>query len=946
MGWQDDALVSPASDPSFTGYIPGTPRPQQPKTPVFVPKDATQMYDPNTGSYLPIPKAPGEQDDKDKLKEAIAGLGLDELLSNIDRARTNLRSPWASGTMGAIAELKPGGGTPRDNFLGNLTAVKGGVITEKLQSLKEASKTGASGFGSLSEKEGALLASSLAALTENMSPEEYERSFTAIARHALTLRAVRDGLDPTNPKVAKDIQEQAYNYATLAATKQAEQTDYTGGDGGGGINTVGASELSPAQQAADKDWLANNPNGTPEEYNDFLQKITGSPKDLAGSAARLAAVRESQKKTGAYTYNPGILDKTYRDQVKSRLNQLEGPNKQGTGRGASFVVGSADTASLGSADEAGAALDAVGQAFTGSGQANNIGDNYSIDRDANRLYMRGLQNDHGGYYAGGQFAGALAIPAGRVTSALDAAKTGAVMGGVYGFNSGEDAEGRALGAVGGALAGAGTAAAGSALAPYAARLLPKRLRPSQGMNPDLAAAADAESVDLIQPMVDPATRSKYGALESNRFSQPTIRAGADKTRNQIEGRVADLGQGGTALDTDVAGGIIQGAGARFITRSKGVSNALYDRARNLAGDTRFEPKQAIAQVDAELANLTPQANTNAGEISFLEGLKADLSTPGGKTVEELRQLRTSLRGRINEQNLGSTQAEARAIRAMDATQQDVAQNVPAAASAFKRADTYYRERQTHIDDIIEKVTGGKAGNGNFQVSGEQAFARLKSMASPGGDGRRLAALMRNLEPSERQDIAATIASQLGRDAVDEPFSAAKFLTQSRKLSPSARRTIFGPDGAQSISNLRTLSQALKDAGADINRSRSATVLERSAWRTAAHSFLASITGLGGYGIGGGAGAITGLAVGTGAMATNAAGKVLSARAMVNPRVSRWLAETASVTTQKQAQEQVRKLGVIITREPALALELQPIHEMLAQRVTQPLAAQPSEQNNE
>jgi hypothetical protein len=54
--WESDP-IAPANDPAFTGFIPGTPKPKEPKAPVFVPQGATQMFDPNTNTYVPVPKA-------------------------------------------------------------------------------------------------------------------------------------------------------------------------------------------------------------------------------------------------------------------------------------------------------------------------------------------------------------------------------------------------------------------------------------------------------------------------------------------------------------------------------------------------------------------------------------------------------------------------------------------------------------------------------------------------------------------------------------------------------------------------------------------------------------------------------------------------------------------------------------------------------------------------
>lgn len=945
--WKDAPVVS---DPGFTGFIPGTPKVKEPKAPVFVPQGATQMFDPNTNTYKPVPQP--AQDEKDQLKSAIEGLGVDELLNSLGRARTNLRSGWATGTYGWLAEMKPGGGTARDNFLGQLTSIQGGIINEKLAALKELSKTGASGLGALSEKEGERLASSVAALTPNMSADEYEQSFRQIARHALTLRAIRDGKDPRNAPVAREIEQQAIELTRLQEPQQQKDQ---------------APAVGPAAPGG-----PGGPGGTPRaDYSD----LTGGPnqglatggyrldydESVASGLRSLIRSKRPYAEATAYAESKGFLPPSLaeynaavefqRDHPKARPNveatrkvPVTGWQRFASSPAGSFGAGMATGATAGFDDEISGAL-----SFLGGGSYTQGRDSYNARKQI--LAETNPKASLAGNIVGGVSSLGVAGSALKGTSLARAAtdklgRAGASVtgnagyGALYGF--GENNENRLAGAAVGAVGGAAGGALGEyVVGPVAGRVVDRlRGQGGRGMAPDVARAAEAEGVDLIRPMVDPKSISKYGALESNVYSQPIIRGAAARVRGQIEDRALALGEGGAALETGAAGGVMQDAGRRFIQRTKGVADTLYSRARKLGGDARFVPEKAIGQVDSEIAALSANAETNAGEISFLEGLKRDLAAPGGKTIEELRQLRTSLRGRINEQSLGATQAEARAIRAMDATQDDVAANVPAAASAYRRADSYYRERQTHIDDVISRITGGKVGQTDFQVSGEQAFARLKSMASPGGDGRRLAALMRDLDKNERQDIAATIAQGLGREAEDAPFSAKRFLTQTGKLSPSARRTIFGPDGAQSINNLRLLARKLDEAGADINRSRSATVIERQGWRNVARAVIGGLAGMSGTYAGGVGGGVAGLGVAATAMGASAGRRVLSARALVNPRVSLWLARAADISSEAQAREATRKLGVIIGREQAVAGELKPIYDFLQQRLTGQLAAEP------
>jgi hypothetical protein len=930
--WWQAAPLAPANDPSFTGYIPGTPKPKEPKAPVFVPQGATQMFDPNTNTYVPVPKAAGADDeDKGKIKTAIEGMGVDELISSLSRARDNLKTGWATGTWGALAELKPGGGTPRDNFLGQLTAIQGGIINEKLAALKELSKTGASGLGALSEKEGERLASSVAALTPNMSPDEYERSFKEIAKHALTLRAIRDDKDPNSPAVAKEIEQEATRISALNAAPPPVAPNTTSALDRP-IETpaeaAGVTNLSDDQKRAYDAFLTANPNPSGDQVGAFLSKLTG--KTVPNGEEIAKAIRQGRG------INTTVQDIGYKDKLKTRI---AAEDKMGLGDDPATTL-AVQGGTLNLSDEAagvGNALAGIVSApFTGK---LDIGGDYRFGRDEERMRIADARQQLGyggtaielvsGAGSGAPTAALNLLP--RAAAAVAAGKAGAVGGALAGFGSGEGTGG----SVGGATIGA---AAGGALGRYAPaaieRVLPRRLRTPQGMAPDVADAAAAEGVDLIRPMVDPASRSDYGALESNIYSQPIIRGAAGRVRGQIEDRVSHLAPTGVALEPNAAGDVIQGAGNRFITKSRNIKNRLYDRADNLGGTTAVKTTEAQGQIDQELSQLAEAPETNAAEIGFLQNLKSDLSQP--QTVGSIRRIRTSLRGQINNANLTATTAEARAMRVLDAAKNDIQRDAPpAAASAYARADAFNRERQTHIDTVLRDFLGKR----DQPLDSEKAFSRLKSLASPGGGGRRLAAIMRNLEPDERQDIAATIAQSLGRRSADEPFSTALFVSQTSKLSPAARRTIFGPDGAQSIENLRSLSRKLEEAEKDINRSRSATVLERQGVRSAARAFIAGIAGLGAQAATGDLRVgIAGAGVAAGAMGVNATRRVLSARAMVNPRVSRWLAESATASTPAQAKEATRKLGVIIAREPALAHELQPVYAFLENKLAVPLPA--------
>lgn len=878
-----------------------TPKVREPQDPLEIENQQLQ----NQKLRLDIAKKDPEADpEQAALKDTIKGLGLTELLTGVSRARGAVKGGWSTGITGRLLSNVPG--TQAADFDAFLTQIEGGVILEKLQALKESSKTGASGMGALSEKEGARLAASVAALSPNMSAEALEQSLNDIERHAKTLQAVSEGQDPTNPEVAA-------KYGIPPATLEDAPRDNTvRGEGG---NDPGLREMSPQQRAAyDAFWQAN-PNPTPEQLEAFQVAAGVVAPDERPVAGRAAEIIKAKREGRGVSY---AIDR----QAELRA-EIDAAKKTGMGPLADSDTETLTVAgqTLGLSDEAAG----IGRAASRALQGRNPIEGYQLGRDAQRLRIEDARRQMG--YAGTaiEVVGGLASanPGSALASVGNLARQGAAGGALAGFGSGEGLEESVTNA---AIGGAGGAAVGSALGAVAGRYAPR------GMDPDIAAAAQAENVRISQPMIEGNRRAinRAGVLESDPQTAPVIQQGFANTADDIEAGAVRLGRGGTAQSPEDAGETVQRGARAFIQRSRGVADRLYNRARSLAGDTRFTPDNAIRQANDELNTLAANPETNAGEIAFLEGLRRDLAQP--KSIDELRELRTSLRGRIAEQGLTSSQAEARALRIMDATQADAAANLPAgAASAFRRADMYYRERMVHIDDVLDKFIGGKSGVA--RLSGEQAFDKIKTLANK--DGRRLAAVMRDLTQQERLDVAATIAGSIGRSADDRAFQLGKFLDQTDKLSPSARRTIFGPDGAESINRLRTLTMRLQDTQRQINMSKTARPLTTTI-RNAARALVLGL-------MGGGMGSGSTLAMGTaavagGTMAATAARRALSARALMNPRVARWLAETADVSTPAQAQVAVRRLGSIASREAGLTSELTPLHQWLTETVSAPTPA--------
>jgi cytochrome c556 len=946
--WWESAPLAPANDPSFTGYIPGTPKPKEPKSPVFVPQGATQMFNPNTNTYEAVPGVPGA-DDKDAIKNAINGLSLEELLTSVGRARDNLKSGWATGVWGKLAEIKPGGGTPRDDFLGNLSAIQGGIINEKLQALKDASKTGASGLGALSEKEGERLASSVAALSPNMSPEAYQKSFKEIARHAKTLAAIRDGKNPNDPAVAKQIEAEAEALSRIS--EASPKPSLLNAPLEASAEAAGVTNLSDEQKRAYDAFLAANPNPDGSSLNTFLTTLTGKTVTNGDQIAK--AIKQGRG------VNTAVQDLSYRDKLRSRI---AAEDKMGLGVDPATTLAT-QGGTLSISDEAAG----VGNALAGivsapfTGKFDPAGD-YRFGRDEERMRIADARQQLGYGGTAIEFASgaasaaptaALAALSGKA-AAVAAGKAGLAGGALSGFGVGEGTNQ--------SLAGLGLgAAAGGALGRYAPaaveRVLPRRFRASPELAHEVAAAADRQNVSLIRPMVDDNALAKFADLKGTANAGPTIEAGANRVRGDIEKATVRLGQGGNSTNREAQGEALREIAKTVQSSNREGTTAAYEAARQVQPDAQVDPATMRQTIDAKLQQLSLRPNQNGAEMASLRRYRADLDKP--LPLQEIRNMRTNAYDNVYGGATSRTAEQRRADRFMmgviDGANQDIeAALTPEALAAYKAADAQHAENRTFYKQAFKPLFGDTDGDLS-KLSAEQIHSRFKRALNT--NGAAIAAFHRRMPLEASRDFAATIAETLGRSAADEPFDAQIFLNQTKDFSPSAMRTLFGPGGEQSIGDLRLLSRKLLDTGAEkTGDATRAGYLERQSWRQLARAFLGGVTGLvkgpagvaagGATAAGGYSGGLTGAGVAAATAATVAGGRevsrVLSARAMTNPRVARWLASAADISSHKAASEATRKLSVIIAREPALSHELRPIYDFLENRLAQPLAADPKQ----
>lgn len=953
--WLDDTVVAPAAaEPGFTDVIPGAP----PKPPA--PKDRYAPLDKTDPRYRPdFPNAQVDQTtnqvdygpqvkvaDSDEAKKQAAIDAARNTVASIERARP-LVSNWSTGLGGAVGKVYPGSDQAKQLDAIIHQELRGNIFQNWVAQLKAESTTGTSGIGRIMQSEIPLVTGALGALDPvALGKDGTLQSFDQIEQRIIGTAARLNGENPDDPAVIDKYKKEFGAQYTTPSDKTPPPAPGAGPSGGGGSGgdagplPPGASDLTPEQQAKDQAFLKTNP--TPDQYAAFLGTLTGGPVDAGAAAKRLKAAQAGG------IYSGTVINPTEQKAVADRIAE---ENKLGlTESPAETLLKQGATLNL--SDEAAGVGNAAANLLTHPLSFDPVG-SYQLGRDVERQHIADARNALGYAAAPIEFAGGLA--SGSPTNALAAlsdvpalvrqgATAGAAGGALAGFGAGQGAQQSIAGAGVGFAVGAGVGAAAPAIASRftnsnaLASLAPDAV--------DVAKAGQKEGVNVLRPMVDPGATSRFNALRDKPFSGPIIDAGVNKTTGQIASRVSDLGKGGTALEPQAMGDAAKATGLRYITDSGQHFNRLYGQIRQGIGDTKLPASALGQQIDGLISDLSETPGTNAKEIAWLKALKSDYASKD-MSVDALRGLRTKIRQQLAKGDLTFGPDEARVSSLADAASQDITNGLRAAgkgdlADRFREVDSAYRDRMDMIQGTVQKLIGKRGQN----LSGEQVYQNLKTMAGPRGSASGVTRLREQMTPEEANDMAATFAESLGKDTKGN-FTASDLVKQTdpRKMPLAMRKALFGDDGAASIENLRTLAKKLNDT------TSGPASPYRAPWRQAARAFLSNITRLGPLAVGTGVGAethsigagVTAATVSGGVAGVGAARNVLSARAMVNPRVTKWLVNAADVSTPSQAKQAVKGLSLVISREPALAHELTPIRDFLDQRVTQLLAANPNDQ---
>lgn len=244
---------------------------------------------------------------------------------------------------------------------------------------------------------------------------------------------------------------------------------------------------------------------------------------------------------------------------------------------------------------------------------------------------------------GGNIAGGLAVPVGPVRNAYEGVKTGATLGGLYGFFTGDDFADRANKAAVGATIGGGVGGIGGKIA--------ERFAPKAAVAP-VAAADDAARMGVPltagQKYANPALIAKEDQALGGGLGEraQTIAQEAVKRQQAAIGEVRDAiggaaSRGGEPLERVAQAGEIVGDTVRNVAAAKRQDyKALYDAAFAKPGEFAPDALRGIStRITDDLVSraepviiddtLTPIANAALKKLNDIQNLKlGSIGQPG------------------------------------------------------------------------------------------------------------------------------------------------------------------------------------------------------------------------------------------------------------------------------------------------------------------------------
>ncbi|MEG3124783.1 hypothetical protein [Sphingomonas sp. GB1N7] len=627
---------------------------------------------------------------------------------------------------------------------------------------------------------------------------------------------------------------------------------------------VAPIEPGPAPTPAPVDWEANM-----QVHGDQKATVSEADQQLNADIAMLINNGATKEQIGARlakdgkgldtlsgldealawrAHNKGTIQVGLRTNVDKAPVEYHGPDK---GKFDAVVTGALDAASLGSADEVGAGVDALGNSIgniVGLGDGQSIGDRYAQTRDENRTQLKDASYYNPGSYLGGQVIGSLAtLPIGgeaalgrtALQTAARAGAEGAAYGGVYGFNSADGgvadrleagAKGAALGAGLGSVIGGVTGRIGE-------RIAANRANPSEARQ--LLNAADNLNAGVprneqIRPVIGHTSNGGIGSTltaTGEGLLIPGHVGGIQRATRAVEensglarDRIANNAAGGVAEDLNAvaarqANPHSPGSLAAYESESRLASDHLYQQAADAAGNVQLSTPRTIQAIDRKLAQWDAVPGGVAGSQA-LRDLRDNLSR-GTFSVDGLRRLRTSFGDSIDSGNRTVREA---ANSLWPRLSEDISGGLSRnglgdAARLYRQADQNYAARGQNLESIRTIL-------GDGMHSADTVADNIARMSRT--DYGQLARSISVLPADQQASVRGAIINNLGRalpskqDLTGESFSLETFLTNwgRDKFSNEAKAAILPPQTVRDLDNLARVASANRALRGKGNASRS------------------------------------------------------------------------------------------------------------------------------
>jgi len=465
-----------------------------------------------------------------------------------------------------------------------------------------------------------------------------------------------------------------------------------------------------------------------------------------------------------------------------------------------------------------------------------------------------------------------------------------------------DVFGAAVGQRAGELLGAGVKAAIGGAKPLAQRLV--QAFNSLGVEKPAGAVTGSKAVGGVTK-----------ALEVTPTSADVMQRQAETVLGQVKKAAESLARKFGPVKTPLgAGEDIKAAAQKAAERFGFTQETVYNKAFDLVGADRPVAVGAITELRLtmmeELAR-APKALKKAlgSALAQLRSIEAD-AAEGGIAFSALRQVRTGIGQDIARPNLigGSGAQNAALKRIYGALTEDMSAAAkaagPEAAKRLAVADRFTRAFMSTAAKTLDKIS-------KFDAD-ERAFNFVMSATKDGV--KQLRRLHRQFTNEEFDTIAGTVLGRMGlarpgaQGAAGDTFSVSTFLTNWNRISPEAKKVLFGGaryrDLAPELDNLVRVVSSLKAVEKLTNTSNTAQNL-------IAFTTLQTLGGaLTGFAVGG-PDAISGLA--------GAAGFIiaprLAAKLITSPAFVKWL--TTPITSSTGILAHVGRLAGIAVAEPEL-----------------------------